>query len=269
MHTVKKISPLNYAFAIGKVRALEKFLIKQEVFEEAIESNLDEALRLFVESDLYGEELLHIKDSQQLEAVLNNALLTLRSLIKGLLLDKGLLDLLELNNLGCIENILKSYPSEFLQDYFMHLADMHNIKTFLRLYILKEPEELLKKHLICEGFIRKGVFLKLYAEDLAAFLNKLEYVHKYNRIIDYTYFLKEAIEKVEKENSFVALEKAINDFLIQVLLPAKYLSFGPEPLLAYYFAKVNEMNLMRMVILAKLNNIAGDLVKERLNNVYA
>lgn len=266
---MKRTSPLNYAFAVGKIRALEKFLIKQEVFEEAIEADLNEALRLFVESDLYSDELLHIRDSRQLETILTGELLKLKKLISDLILDKGLLGLVELNTLSSVKDILKNYPSPFLGDYFMHLIDMHNIKTYLRLYILREPKELLEKHLTCEGFIKKDVFLKLYTGDLTAFLNRLEYVHKDNRVIDYAYFLREAIEKAEKENSFIALEKAINDFLIQVLKPARYLSFGPEPLLAYYFAKANEMNLIRMIILAKLNNVPHDLAKERLNSVYA
>lgn len=266
---MKKISPLNYAFAVGKIRALEKFLIKQEVFEEAIELDLGEATRLFVESDLYSDELLHIKNSQQLETVLSQEMLKLRKLIRNLILDKELLDLIELDTLKCVENILKSYPSEFLQDYLMHVIDMHNIKTFLRLYILKEPAEQLKNLLAREGFIKKDVFLKLYGQGLSSFLNSLEYVHRHNQIIDYAYFLREPIQKLQQENSFVALEKATNDFLIRVLKLAKYLSFGPEPVLAYYFAKVNEINLIRMIILAKLNNVSNDLVKERLNSVYA
>lgn len=266
---MKKISPLNYAFAVGKIRALEKFLIKQEVFEEAIESDLGEATRLFVESDLYSDELLHIKNSQQLETVLSQESLKLKKLIRNLILDKKLLDLIDLDTLKCKDDILKSYRSEFLQDYLAHVIDMHNIKTFLRLYVLKEPTEQLKKLLICEGFIKKDIFLKLYEQDLSFFLNSLEYVHRHNRIIDYAYFLREPIQKLQQENSFVALEKATNDFLIQVLKPAKYLIFGPEPVLAYYFAKVNEINLIRMIILAKLNNVPNDLVKERLNSVYA
>jgi V/A-type H+-transporting ATPase subunit C len=90
-----------------------------------------------------------------------------------------------------------------------------------------------------------------------------------NTVIDYAYFLKEAIENVEKDRSFLAFEKSASDFLIQILKPAKYLSFGPEPVLAYYFARVNEINLIRLIILAKLNNVSGELVKERLNGVYA
>ena len=262
-------SPLNYAFAIGKIKALEKFLIRKEVFEEAIESDLSGALRLFVESDLYSDELLHIKDSRHLEELLNQELAKLKKLISELILDKELLGLLEFKKLDEIENILNIYPGAFLKDYFSHLIDMHNIKTFLRLYILKEPIELLRNLITCEGFIKKGVFLKLYEQDLSRFIFQLEYVHKDSQIIDYAFLLRRPIEKLKEEGSFVFLEKAINDFLIEVLKPAKFISFGPEPLLAYYFAKSNEINLIRMIILAKLNNVSSDLVKERLNNVYA
>ncbi len=100
-------------------------------------------------------------------------------------------------------------------------------------------------------------------------MHRLKYVHKRGRVIDYAVFLEDAINRLMQHKSFVALEKAINDFLIQVLKPAKYLSFGPEPVIAYYLAKVNEINLIRLVILAKLNNLPADLIKERLNNVYA
>lgn len=269
MSKMRKTSALNYAFSVGKIRALEKFLIKQEVFVEAIESGLNEALRLFVESDLYSEELLHIKDSQKLEAVLGRELQRLKKLIGDLLLDKKLFILIELNNLKEVLETTGDYKSAFLEDYFRHLIDMHNIKTFLRLRILKEPEDRLKTSLIKVGFIKKETFLKLYAQELSFFIHRLEYVHKRNVIVNYASYLQEAIEKLEKENSFVYLEKAINDFLISILKPAKYLSFGPEALIAYYFAKVNEINLIRMIILAKLNNLSSQLVKERLNLVYA
>ena len=113
------------------------------------------------------------------------------------------------------------------------------------------------------------MFLQLYEQDLSVFLYRLEYIHKNERMIDYASFLRNPIQRIKEENSFVALEKAINDFLISVLKPAKYISLGPEPLLAYYFAKVNEINLIRMIILAKFNDVPDTLVKERLNAVYA
>jgi V/A-type H+-transporting ATPase subunit C len=269
MIKTKKTSPLNYAFAIGKIKARERYLIRQEVFEEAIEAELGEALRLFVESGLYSDELLHIENSRQLEAILKKAMLGLKKEISELVLDKVLLGLLDLDGKKCADYILQNFQSRFLEDYLRHLLDMYNIKTFLRLYILGEPQEVLEKNILCGGFIKKEVFLNFYSQDLMAFITRLEYVHKHDQIIDYAYFLKEAIEKAQEERSFVLLEKAMNDFLIEVLKPAKQITFGPEPVLAYYFAKVNEINLVRMVILAKLNNLSKELVKERLNFVYA
>jgi V/A-type H+-transporting ATPase subunit C len=265
----KKVSPLNYAFAVGKIRAMEKYLIRQEVFEETIELDLNGALRLFTESSLYSADLVHVKGSQHLETILNRELANLKKLIRDLIFDKELLCLIEIDNLKDVCLACRSFHSDFLSDYIMHLIDMHNIKSFLRLYVLKEPLEKLDAILICEGFIKKKNLLGLYSLDLTAFLNHLEYVNKHYRTIDYTYNLREGVQKLAQENSFAALEKAIDDFLIQILRPAKYLVFGPEPILAYYFAKVNEINLIRMIILAKLNNVPGDLVKERLNAVYA
>ena len=265
----KKTKIWDYAFAIGKIRALEKFLITNEVFEEAVGLELSQALRLFVEADLYAETLLEVKNSQGLEQALNQELLKVKKLIQGLLLDKKLAYLLEMDNLTEAKKLVRSYHNEFLSDYIMHAIDMHNIKTFLRLRILKEPQARLKENLTEEGFIKKDFFLSLYDQNILVFLSGLEYVHKRQTIVNYAYFLKEPIQRLEKDNSFVSLEKAISDFLIRILKPAKYLSCGPEPLLAYYFAKANEINLIRLIILAKLNQLDAAAVKERLNTVYA
>ncbi|MCM8770667.1 MAG: V-type ATPase subunit [Candidatus Omnitrophica bacterium] len=264
----KRVSNLAYAFSVGKIRALEKFLMRKEVFEEARESSLHEALKLFVESNLYSDALLHIKDSQQLEMVLNEELLKIKKLIGDLLLDKGLWCIIELTDLNSAYQACQVYRSEFLSDYLKHVIDMHNIKTFLRFYVLKESADKLKQNLVLEGFVKREVFLQAYSQDIVFLLNRLEYVHKRHSIIDYSVYLSDAIEKLMQKNSFIALEKAISDFLIQMLKPAKYLSFGPEAIIAYYFAKVNEINLIRLIILAKLNGVSPDVVKERLNNVY-
>jgi V/A-type H+-transporting ATPase subunit C len=265
----KRVSSLDYIFAVGRIRALEKSLIPQAVFEDAIALDLAGALRLLVESDLYSDELLHIKNSNELEEVLTQELAKLQGLMRELILDKALLALLDADGASCVEKVLKTCQSDFLEDYLRHLIDMHNLKTFLRLYLLKEPQEKLKAYLKCQGFIPLDDLIKLYPQDLAALLNRLEYVPKHCRTLDYTYYLGEAVQKAAKENSFVYLEKAINDFLIQILKEAKYITFGPEPVLAYYLAKVNEINLMRMIIFSKLNNLSRGLVEERLNAVYA
>jgi V/A-type H+-transporting ATPase subunit C len=266
---IKKSSPLDYAFAIGRIRALENYLIRQEVFEEALDASLPEALKLFVESNLYGDKLLHIKNSSDLEKFLSKELHNLRKLMQDLILDKELLCVTDITNLARTCITCGKFKNEFLNDFLNHVVDMHNIKTFLRLYILKEPIEKLKELLTCEGFIKSEVFLALYEQDISVFLLRLEYVHMHAQTIDYATPLGESIRKLMEEDSFVALEKAIQDFLIEELKQVKHATFGPEPLIAYYFAKVNEIALVRMILLAKLNDVSTELVKERLNSVYA
>ncbi len=264
-----KRSGLSYAFAVGRIRALERSLIKQEVFEEATKAGLPEALRLFAESGLYSDELLEVKDSQGLEEVLNSELLKLKSLVGDLILEDDLQSLLEITDTTSLERALFKCKNRFLKDYLMHLADMHNIKTFLRLRLLNRGQDQLLRFLSCEGFIKKETLIQAYPLELAFFIQRLEYVNKGERTIDYAYFLRGSIERLQKERSFIDLERAIGDFLMQVLKPAKYLIFGPEPLLAYYFAKVNEINLIRTIVLAKINTLSASVVQERLNSVYA
>jgi len=266
---MKKISPSDYIYAIARIRALENFLIKREVFEETIESGTQEALKVFAESDIYSDELIHVKNSSELENILDKEVQSLKEFIRSLLLDEGLLGLLETESLACVEGVLKTYRSPTISNYLKQVIDMHNIKTFLRLYIFKEPPERLEKELTCQGFIKRKDFLWLYSQELPVFLNRLEYVHVENQTLDYAYFLSEAIEKVSQQKSFVALEKAIKDFLIEILRPVKYITFGPEPVLAYYFARLNEIDLIRMIIIGKLNAVPKELLRERLNAVYA
>ncbi|MCX5702320.1 MAG: V-type ATPase subunit [Candidatus Omnitrophica bacterium] len=265
---MKKVAPEDYAFGIGKVRALERFLLTEEALQHAQDADLSGALQLFAESELYADEFLHVNDSVKLEDLLSQESRQLQDMISRLILDKPLREFLDLTDLGRLQRIAKDYKSQFLVDYLNFVIDMHNIKTFLRLYVIKEPEDRLQTFIRHEGFIPKKYFIHFYAQDIAFFLTRLEYVHAHSKILDYSLFLREGIEKTVKEGQFITLEKQINDFLVKALKPAKYFTFGPEPLLAYYFAKVNEINLIRMIILAKLNNVSGDLVKERLNTVY-
>lgn len=264
-----KSSGLGYVFAIGRIRVLEKYLIRREVFEETLDAGLEEALRLFVETGLYPQGLLQLRDSQALEVALSQELAKIKKLILDLLLDKEFSCFLDAPNLESLLDNQIHIQSELLSDYLKHLTDMHNIKTFLRLYFLKEPEERLREAISREGFIGKEVFLNCYSKELAVFLNRLEFVRKREKIIDYAFFLREPIQRISSNHSFKALERAIDDFLIQVIKPAKYFSFGPEPLIAYYLAKENEIKLIRMIILAKLNRVLADTVRERLSGAYA
>lgn len=265
----EKINPLDFAAAVGKVRVLERTLIKSEVFDEANQVDLQEALRFFVEAGGYPEDILHVKNSGDVEEILSREQGRLKKMAGDLLKHETLLRIVELENLTTALSAAQEYGDEFVSDHIRHVIDMHNIKTFLRLYVLKEPVEMLSGMIECDGFVEKQTFTGLYTQDIAAFTARLAFVHKRCSVVDYAAVLKDGIDKLLRENSFIVLESRISSFLMQSLKPAKYLAFGPAAVIAYYFAKVNEIKLIRLVILAKMNGLSPDLVKERLSNVYA
>ena len=65
------------------------------------------------------------------------------------------------------------------------------------------------------------------------------------------------------------VRKTGDNYLISYVKKAGLISFGPEPLVAYLWAKENEIKLIRIVMVGKINGLPADDIKERLRDVYA
>lgn len=65
-----------------------------------------------------------------------------------------------------------------------------------------------------------------------------------------------------------AFEKWFDDEGIALLEPIKYVFFGPEPLIAYYFAKEAEIKNVRILLAARENNIPANEIRPRLRRLY-
>ena len=63
-------------------------------------------------------------------------------------------------------------------------------------------------------------------------------------------------------------EKWCDDQGVMLLEKAKYLFFGPEPLIAYYFSKEAEIKNVRIILAAKENHLSSDIIRSRLRRLY-
>lgn len=63
-------------------------------------------------------------------------------------------------------------------------------------------------------------------------------------------------------------EKWCDDQGVLLLDKAKYLFFGPEPLIAYYFSKEAEIKNVRIILAAKENHLSSDIIRSRLRRLY-
>jgi len=263
------MSKMSYWYSVGKIRAMEKNLLGSAVFRQAAESGREEALKLFAEALPEGDRLLEARDIRGVEEFLRGEKAGLERLVRQLLPDVRLLRLLEPESLLRLEVLLAGIKQGLIADYFRHAADLYNIGVFLRMRSCRRPEAELPPELAAGGFLAAEDFIRLYAKETAAFLHLLSNVHKRGRIVDYAIALEDGIRGVEERNSFIRLEKRVKDFLIEVLRPAKYISCGPEPLVAYYYARINEIELIRLVLLGKFSGFPQEKIQERINAVYA
>ncbi|MCM8801019.1 MAG: V-type ATPase subunit [Candidatus Omnitrophica bacterium] len=255
------INRLGYAFAVGKIRVMETRLLTKKDFLKILDLDLKGALKYIVENSDYSAELLEIKDSTDLDLILDSKLSQVYLLIQELLREKDLIQDLVLNNLSQLLKKAEAFNLDFLIDYLKSLFDLLNIKIFFRFKNLKKQKEELVNLLFSLGYIKKDFFLDMYLKPWEVFLESF-------RSSAYARLVKEAYDYFNKEGSFLKLEMLMDEFLIEKIKKAKYICLGPEPLLGYYLAKRNEINLLRWVIFAKLNNLPKEKVVIRLNQTY-
>jgi V/A-type H+-transporting ATPase subunit C len=59
-----------------------------------------------------------------------------------------------------------------------------------------------------------------------------------------------------------------DDLRVEYLNRAKYIPFGPEPLVAYVLGRENEVKSLRIILAGKVNGLSDQEIGERLREVY-
>jgi V/A-type H+-transporting ATPase subunit C len=260
---MRKPSRLDYAYAVGRVRALEKFLIQQAVFREASETtNFAAALKVIYDAGRYPEEMIKARHSEDLDAVLDREGKNTEREISDLMLEKDVLDTYLLMGepekaRGAAEH--SGYP--FLLDYVRHRIDLGNIKVFCRAKYLGFSADFLKVRLLPGGLIEPRTFIESYAFPLAELPQRL-------RASPYYELLVNGLDALAERETFVVLERGSEDFLMYYLRRARRFTFGPEPVFAYAEAKKRELQLIRLVGVGKFIHLPPELLKERISETY-
>jgi len=165
---------------------------------------------------------------------------------------------------GMFEELLildKEIEDKFLHKYITTLIDTTNLKTLFRVKKQGKGREFFSEVLILGGTIDKDKLFALLNDSAENISSKLSYT-------DYSEILKIGIEAYVKNGSSALFEKLSEDYIMKLMKNAKYVSFGIEPILAYVYAKETEIKLLRIIIVGKLNNIASEVIRERLRDSY-
>lgn len=149
----------------------------------------------------------------------------------------------------------------FLANCFKKTIDLANIRNFIRIKLHQKNLELLKKVLLDNGTVDKQIFIDEFNEDMSRLPDVLSST-PYFELVD------EGLRDWSETGSLTTLEKLSENCLIEWLKPAKYRSFGVEPLIAYLLAKENDVKQVRIIMVGKLNRLPEDVILERLRISY-
>lgn len=260
---MKKKSRLDYAYAVGRVRALENHLVGRPSFMEATEEkNLSSALKIIFDAGQFLQEKIEIEDSEILDDFLEKENSALLELIFGMLQETEMKTILLGDDRP--EKVLplsQDRKVPFITDYLRHKIDLGNLKVLCRAKYLELPIEKLKGMLMKGGFLDVGLLLDSFHSSYGEIGDKLAASAYYRAWIL-------ATDELVENETFVALEREFENFLMAYLRKAKYIVFGPEPVFAYAMAKKRELQLLRLLGVGILNRIPSDKLKQRMSETY-
>lgn len=260
---MKKPSRLDYTYAVGRVRALEKNLIPREVFLEAAEeTDLDSALQIIFDAGRFIETKMENGDAEKLDAFLEREEAALRQEMSELLPEEDVLRILEADD-SPAEALAAAERAgyDFFRDYLRLKIDLGNVKVFLRSRYAEVSREKFESIVRPGGNIGTDRFVEFYEQSFAEFGENL-------RATPLRDVWNSAVDAMVEKETFVDMEREMEDELMRFLRKAKQVVFGPEPIFAYSLARKRELNLIRLVGVSKINSIPEKILKSRISLTY-
>ncbi|MFC1855130.1 V-type ATPase subunit [Thermodesulfobacteriota bacterium] len=155
----------------------------------------------------------------------------------------------------------KEIGNNFLTRLFVREIDLINIRTFFRLRYLHKKRMDFSEAFFPGGDFQIDFFLKNYEDDF----------HMLKTIFKGTEFLElitDGSTYIEEKKSFLRFERIISEYFIKYVRATKWISFGIEPIIAYYYAKEKEIKVVRMILTGKQNELSYDDIKEGVPDEY-
>jgi V/A-type H+-transporting ATPase subunit C len=162
---------------------------------------------------------------------------------------------------SALKELVAELEDRYLSEMLEAEIDLININTFLRVKKMGRNAKFLETVLINGGSLDRSFFMDAMGEPVSSFADKLS-SGRYDRV---------AVEGVQSwidTGSSTVLEKLSDDFLLNMAKKGKYAAFGVLPIIGYLKAKENEVKIVRMIMVGKINGIPADNLRERLRDVY-
>ena len=158
--------------------------------------------------------------------------------------------------------INKSLNYKFIDNLVKAMIDSTNIRTLLRIKKQNKGRSFAEEVIFNGGAIDSNKLVLLLNESPENIMSRLQ-------TTIYSSLIKEGFEGYIATESASLLEKLSDNYIMDLMKSSKLVTFGPERLLSYIYAKETEIKVIRIIMVGKLNNIAEEVIRERLRDIYA
>ena len=156
--------------------------------------------------------------------------------------------------------LAKKLENQFIIDFARWQIDIVNLRTLLRIKRLKKDKAYLEINLVDGGRIPVDELLGQHDTSDEKFV---EFLKNYFAPSQEKY-----IEDYIKHPDLWRLERDLENLELNYIKKAKYLTYGPELVLAYHYAKENTTKNIRLIMTGKLNAVGNEEIKERVREIY-
>lgn len=154
---------------------------------------------------------------------------------------------------------MKKVKSKDIKAYFAAKADFQNAQAFLRLKTMDNPRLKLADFLLPGGKLAPAVFEQAWDKP-----ERLEAHYKpYGKAVQAA-----LLRAIRDYKAIPALEKAGEDFLLDLFRPQRYEPYAIEVLVGWLLAHERETAAVRLILAGKLNGFGQDIIRERLREAY-
>ena len=151
---------------------------------------------------------------------------------------------------------------KFIDNLVKVMIDSTNVRTLLRIKKQNKGRDFAREVIVDGGVIDSSKLISLLNESPENIMSKLQSTI-------YSDLIKEGFEGYISNESVSLLEKLSDNYIMELMKGSKLVTFGPEKILSYIYAKETEIKVIRIIMVGKLNNIAEEVIRERLRDIYA
>jgi len=149
-----------------------------------------------------------------------------------------------------------------LAKFFSSSIDLYNVETFIRIRITDRSREQFDQFFIPGGSLSVSFFREAWETRIR------EISRHFEKTAFHTLVVK-SIEEYQVEGSLTMLEMEGSRLSMEQLAPSRYITFGPEPILAYFVTRIFEIKILRRIMVAKKNNLSVEELRKRVMTFYA